>query len=128
MGSKTVFYTFDSDKPIEIVKDALKRSMMFLGGTMQDLGQMITITQGNNGVGNAFTAELNANVNLRCVSEKKYEVFCTIEWKPSSIVWICLVVGFFVFGILWIIPLLYLFVDPTTAYQQALYRVPSLLQ
>ena len=128
MGSKTVFYSFDTNRSYAEVKEATQRSLMMLGGTQQDLGQVITIQQGNIGVGNAFTAEMQADVNIRQVNPTKYEILCQINWKPSSIVWICLVVGFFIFGILWIIPLLYLFVDPVSAYQQAIFRIPSLLQ
>ncbi len=128
MGSKTVLHTFETDMPFEQVKDAVCRSLMMLGGAQQDMGQMINITQGSFGVSNAFTAQIDAQVSIRQINERKYEVLGMINWKPASIVWICLGIGFFVFGILWVVPLLYLFVDPTPAYQQALYRIPSLLE
>ena len=46
-----------------------------------------------------------------------------IVWGPSSLVWICLVAGIFVLGLLWIIAALYLFVDPTQVYYRTITQI-----
>ena len=127
MASKTVFYTMETDKPLPQVRDALMRSLMFLGGTLVGQGDGFQVKQGVNGVGLAFTANVEAFVNVRQSAPNKYEFFGTLNWSPNGLVWACLIIGFFVFGILWIIPLLYQFVNPVQAYQQALFRVQGML-
>lgn len=127
MGSKTIFYTFDSDKPIVQVKDAMRRSLSFLGGTLIEQGDGFQLTQGINGVSFAFTANFTAYINLRKSSENKYEILGNVNWSLNTLSWACLIIGIFVLGVLWIVPLLYLFINPTDAYQQALMRIPSLL-
>jgi len=127
MGSKTVFYTLETDQPIAQVRDALKRSLIFLGGMVFEQGNGYEVKKGANGVNFAFTADFVAYVELRQPATNKYEFFANINWTPSVLVWICLVVGFFVFGILWIVPLFYLFIDPSQAYQQALFRVQGMI-
>jgi len=126
MGSKTVFYTMDSDKSVEQVRDAAKKSLLFLGGTLLEQREGFQIKQGTNGVNFAFAANFDALINVRQSAPNKYEFFATINWSPNSVFWVCLIIGFFVFGILWIIPLLYLFIDPSPAYQLALFRIQSL--
>ncbi len=127
MGSKTVFYTLDTDKPAEQVREALKKSFLLLGGTLLEQGDGIQIKQGTSGVSFAFAANFNAFISMRQTSPNKYEFFGTINWSPNGLFWACLIIGFFIFGILWIVPLLYLFIDPSTAYQQALFRTQSML-
>ena len=51
-----------------------------------------------------------------------------IVWNPNPLVWICLVVGFFVFGILWVVAALYLFVDPAPVYNRLMIQTERLLQ
>lgn len=127
MGNKTVFYALDTDRSLPQVKEAAKKSLAFLGGTILEQGEGFEIKQGINGVKFAFAANLDALVIIRQSAPSRYEFYCTINWSPNALFWVCLIIGFFVFGILWIIPLLYLFMDPSQAYQQALFRVPSLL-
>jgi hypothetical protein len=125
MGSKIVYYQFTTDQPIDVVMNAAKRSLMLVGGEMQAFGNNLNITQGNQGVNFAFTANLEAIVSVKEAPNDQIEVMANINWKPNGIFWACLIIGFFIFGILWIIPLLYLFLDPTSTYQQALFSIPN---
>ncbi len=128
MGSKTVMYSLESDSSLEEVKNALKRSLIFLGGSMMDMGEGIQITQGVNEVKYAAGASLKAIITIQNPQPGKFNFFANITWSPNGVFWICLVVGFFVFGVLWIVPFFYLFIDPTPAYQQAFYRIPTFLK
>jgi hypothetical protein len=127
MGSKTIFYTLETDKPVEQVRESVKKSLMFLGGTVFEQGDGFQVKQGVTGVNFAFTANFDALINMRQSSPNKYEFFGTVNWSPNGLFWACLIIGFFIFGILWIVPLLYLFIDPSQAYQQALFRIQSML-
>lgn len=127
MGSKTVFYTLETDKSMAQVREATKKSLLFLGGVLLEQGDSFQIKQGANGVNFAFTANLDALINVRQSAPNKYEFFGTINWSPNGLFWACLIIGFFIFGILWIVPMLYLFLDPSQAYQQTLFRVQGLL-
>lgn len=126
MGNKTIFYTLETDKSLSEVKEATKRSLMFLGGTLYEQGDTFQIKQGANGVNFAFTANIEAVINLRQSTPGKYEFFGTLNWSPNAMFWICLIAGF-VIVIPWLIPLLYLFIEPSNAYQQALFRVQGML-
>lgn len=128
MGSKIVLTQINTTRSIEEVRTAVARSLMLLGGTVMNFGENIQVTQGVNGVNFAFAAKFEALINIRQAREGIYEVVANINWGPNSVFWICLIFGFFVFGTLWIVPLLYLFIDPSTAYQQTLYQVQMLLQ
>jgi hypothetical protein len=127
MGSKTVFFSLETNKSIEQIWQAIKESHVLLGGTVYQQGNGLQIKQGTAGVSFAFAANFDAFVNLRQSGENKYEIITTINWSPNGLLWACLVIGFFVFGILWIVPLLYLFIDPSQVYQQALFRAQSML-
>lgn len=127
MGNKTVFYTLETDKSLPQVREAAKKSLMFLGGTLFEQGDGFQVKQGTNGVNFAFAANVEAFVNVRQSASNKYEFFGTINWSPNTLFWVCLIVGIFVFGMLWIVPLLYLFIDPSQAYQQALFRIQGML-
>lgn len=126
MTSKTVFYIIDSEKPIEQVREALKKSLMLLGGTVFEMGDGYQVKQGVNGVNYAFTANFDAMISLRQSGPNRYEIFANINWSPNGLFWACFIIGFFVLGILWIIPLLYLFIDPTQAYQQSFMRISGM--
>ena len=126
MGTKTVFYTIESENSLVEMKAKLKQSLLFLGGTLVDYDTGFQLKQGTNGVNYAFAANFEAMISIRQPALNKYEIWCAINWSPNTLFWICLVVGVFVFGILWIVPILYLFIDPTSAYQNALFRVQSM--
>lgn len=100
---------------------------MFLGGTMMENAAGVQVTQGTSGVSFAFAANFDAMINIRQSAQNKYEFLGTVNWSPNGLFWACLIIGFFVFGILWIVPILYLFIDPTQAYQQAFFRIQSML-
>jgi hypothetical protein len=127
MASKTVFYTIETNKPIEQVRAALKNSLMLLGGMVLEQGDNFQVQQGTNGVNFAFAANFDAMINMRQTAENKYEFIGTVNWSPNTLFWICLIVGIFVFGILWIVPLLYIFIDPSQAYQQVFFRLHTML-
>ena len=127
MGSKTIFHSFTSENSLAQVQEATRKSLMLLGGTILEFGEGFQLKGGENGVNFAFTADIEATINVRETSPNKYDLFAAINWKPNGVFWACLIIGFFVFGILWIIPLLYLFIDPSQPYQQMLYRIQSIL-
>jgi len=127
MGSRTYFSQLNTAKPIEEVMQAAKSAFRSVGGTMQETPSGLWIRQGTNGVSFAFSADMNAYVNVRQIKEDRYEVECQVRWGLNALSWVCLVVGFFIFGILWIVPLLFLFINPDNAYQQALYRIQTYL-
>jgi hypothetical protein len=121
MGTKMVMAQITTNRSLEEVKAAVGRSLFMLGGNVQQYGDGFRIVQGTNGVNYAFAAKFDSFINIRQVQENVFEVVGNVNWSPSSTFWACLIIGFFVFGILWIVPLLYLFIDPTNAYTQAIY-------
>jgi len=126
MGSKMVFYTINTTKSMPEVIEATKKSMMFMGGQVFPQGDGFIVKQGANGINFAFTANIEASLALRQTDTSKYELFGTINWSPNTIFWVTLIFGFF-FIIPWIVPLLYLFLDPTQAYQLAFMRIQGFL-
>lgn len=127
MGNKMVFHTFESEQSLADVKAATRRSLAMLGGTLLEHDSGFQLKQGTTGVTYAFAANFDASINLRQSAPGKYELTGTIHWSPNGLFWGCLIVGAFVFGILWIVPILYLFIDPMQAYQQALMRIGGLV-
>ena len=127
MGSKTLYHQISTERGLDRVREATQRSLVLLGGSMMPRGDGFEITQGAQGVNFAFTADFSTFVNIVQSQPGRYDIMCTVSWKPNVVFWICFVVGFFVLGILWIIPLLHLFIDPTSAYQQALFRIQAFL-
>ena len=127
MGTKSVYGQVVTDKSFDEVKKTAASAFMMLGGTLQETPDGFQITNGANGVNFGFTAKFTAWVRIRQVKPQQYDLECVINWSPAPIVWICLVVGLFVFGILWLIALLYLFVNPGEAYQMALFRMQQIL-
>jgi hypothetical protein len=128
MGSRNLYEQVVTEKSPDEIKEAIKTAFRSVGGTMQETPSGVEIRQGVNGVSFAFSADFKAQVNLRQVKEKAYEIECAIQWKLNALSIICLVVGFFVFGILWIVPALFLFIRPEDAYGQALHRVQTYLE
>lgn len=127
MGSKLLFHQFQTEKPEEEIKKAMLMAFRSVGGTLQTTPTGLYILQGNNGVNYSFAADFESIVNLRKVKDDLYEIECVINWKMNTLSWICLIVGFFVFGILWIVPVLYLLINPDMPYQQAMHRTQSML-
>ena len=81
------------------------------------------IVSGIQGVNFGSTANIRATISIKALKAGHYRIECIIDWSPSAVVWICLIVGIFVFGILWLVALLYLFVNPDAPYQLALDRI-----
>jgi hypothetical protein len=128
MPSRTLYTQIVTEHSPDELKEAVRSAFRSLGGTMMDTPSGISVRQGVQGVSFAFTADVLAHVNLREIKENKYEIECQLNWSMNALSWICLVVGFFVLGILWIVPLLFLFLKPEEAYLQALNRVQIFLE
>jgi hypothetical protein len=128
MGSKTLFFQIESPQPIAEIQEAAIRAFMPLGGQIMKMGNGLEITQGKEGVQFGFSADFDASLMIREDSPQHFELMCTVNWKMNSLSWVCLIVGIFVFGILWIIPLLSLFIDPSGVYNRTMYMIPGLLK
>ncbi len=126
MGSKMLFNVLNTDKPIEEITSAIQKSVMVLGGQIVRLNEnTLRIVNGKEGVQFGFAADLDATINITSKPDNRYEVITNINWKMNTLTWICFIVGFFVFGILWIVPLLYLFIDPSKAYNNAIFMAAN---
>jgi len=128
MGSKMVFYQLETQESLEEVKMAAIKALTPLGGQIMPYGNGLQIINGKNGVQFGWTADFTSTLNINEIKPGKFDLNCEISWKMNTTTIICLVVGFFVFGILWVIPILYLFVDPTRVYQNSLMMMHSLLK
>jgi len=126
MGSKMVYHRIQSQKTLPEVREAVKRSLMFLGGSVFDAGNGFRLTQGTNGVNFAFAANFDALVDIRESQPGNYDITANVTWSPNAVFWIGLVSGFFLV-IPWIVPILFLFIDPTSAYQQAFFQAQNSL-
>lgn len=127
MGAKSLFFQFSSPHTFEEVQEAAARSFLPLGGQIMKTSNGLTITQGKEGVNFSFTADFDATLTISQTKEGQYDLFCNVHWKLNTLSIVCLIIGAFVFGILWIIPLLYLFIDPSSVYNQAMFNIPNLL-
>lgn len=127
MGSKTIFHQFETTKSLDEVKAASQKAFTMMGGTIVNRGDGFQVNQAKNGINFSFAADFETFVSIRESKPGTFEFLVNASWKPNTLFWVCLVVGFFIFGILWIVPLLYLFIDPTSAYQQALFNINNFL-
>jgi hypothetical protein len=99
-----------------------------LGGQVMAAGETTFIKGGSQNVQFAFAADFKTTITVQHSQPGSYNVIANVEWSPNTIFWVCLVIGFFVFGILWIVPVLYFFIDPTNAYQQFFFLIDSKLR
>jgi hypothetical protein len=127
MGAKTLFFQFSSPHSFEQIQEAAFKSFLPLGGQIIKTDNGLRITQGKEGVTFGFTADFDATLTISQPKEGKYDLVCIVHWKLNTLSIVCLIVGAFVFGILWIIPLLHLFIDPSSVYNQAMFNIPNLL-
>jgi hypothetical protein len=128
MGAKTIFAEIRTNKSLEEVKVATKETFRTLGGVIQDTPYGFQIEGGGAGINFSFVATINAVVVVKQQSPGLYRIEAMIAWNPNALVWICLVVGFFMFGILWVVAALYLFVDPAPVYNRLMLQTERLLQ
>ncbi len=128
MATRTNYVQVTTNKTPEEIRNTTMTAFRALGGAMKETATGFQIVQGAQGVRFAFTAKLSALIAFRQIKPDRYEIECVLQWSPNNLVWICLAIGFFVLGILWVIPVLYLFVNPVEAYQQALHRAQQLLE
>lgn len=123
-----LFNVINSEKPNEEIILAIQKSAVVLGGQIVRLNEnTLRIVNGKEGVQFGFAADLEATINIAQKPENRYEVVSNINWKMNTLSWVCLIVGLFVFGILWVIPLLYLFIDPAKAYNNVIFMAANQL-
>lgn len=127
MGTKVLFTQVHTSAPLEQVVNALSQTVIPLGGIVTKLNNTLLIKDGKEGVQFGFSADFDSQTIVQQTATDTYNVTMNIHWKMNTLTIVCLVVGFFVFGILWIVPLLYLFIDPTTAYNNCLILLQSKL-
>lgn len=127
MGSKVLFTQVHTSATIDQVVDALFQTLTSLGGIITKQNNTLLIDGGKEGVQFGFSADFDSQTIVQQMSPDSYNITMNIHWKMNTLTIICLVVGAFVFGILWIVPLLYLFIDPTNAYNNCLTLLQSKL-
>lgn len=120
MGSRVLYTNLISSASVEEVVDTLSTIVTPLGGTSSIINNTLLIHDGKEGVQFGFTADFDSQIIVQQTAEDSYNIITNIRWKMNTLTIICLIVGFFVFGILWIIPLLYLFIDPSLPYNNCL--------
>lgn len=126
MPSKMLYQVIETVKSLDEVSTALKNNSTILGGqTVQLSNNSLRIVNGKEGVQFGFSADFDATITVNPKPENRYEIISNITWKMNTLSWICFIVGFFVFGILWVIPLLYLFIDPSKAYNNYVFMTGS---
>ena len=128
MGSRILYTQVKTHKPVGEIKNALRRAFSSLGGKIDHSPTGIVISQGKEGVKFAVGADFSASIDVREIRETQYEIECAITWKMNFLNLMCLAVGVFFFGILWIVPLLYLFINPEPQYQQSLNRIQAFIE
>jgi hypothetical protein len=128
MPTKSVFAEVQTTRSLEEVTDAVALEMRKLGGQVITRNSAIEVIDGTSGVDFAFVAKFQANVYVAPNKKKDdtYNIDCQIRYSPNAVFWICLILGLCTF-FAWIVNLLYLFINPVTAYQQALNRVQAQL-
>ena len=128
MTTKILYGELITNKTIEEVKVAVKKSFQIVGGEIQDTESGIQIIKGTNQVKYAFTTmKFYALLNINQISEGKYEIACKINW---TLHWFHLFMFIWGFGLIitWIYNILYFLVNPTPIYQQAIDRVKFYLE
>jgi len=127
MGSKVLFTQVNTSASIGEVVDALAQALAPLGGEIAKLNNIIQINNGKEGVQFGFSGDFESQALVQEAAPNQYNITLNIRWKMNKLTIICLIVGFFVLGILWIVPILYLFIDPTSAYNNCLLFLQSKL-
>lgn len=123
MGSKLLINQARTNKGKDAVVQAVAKSLSIVGGTQVQHPTGIQIIDGKEGVNFAFTANFTTDVTITPVSDDVYNIACNVNWKMNSLTIACLIIGIFVFGVLWIVPALHLFIDPSNVYNMALMSV-----
>ncbi len=126
MGSKMVYHRIQTQHTLPEVHEALKRSLLFLGGSVIDAGNGFRVMQGANGVNFAFAAKFDSLIDIRESQPGNFDITANVSWSANGTFWLCLIAGFFLF-FPWIVPILYLFIDPSSAYQQAFFQAQNSL-
>lgn len=117
---KTVSIRVSTAAPLDVVMSATLQALRQLGGqAAQTSPNTIKITNGNENVQFAFIANINADINIQPFPGG-YDITSYIKTTPNLLFWICAIVGFFFLWFLWIVCLLFFFVDPSSQYMRAL--------
>jgi hypothetical protein len=127
MGSAILNHVIVTDQPVDQVFEATRRSLDLLGGLTTPTSTGFWVVQGVQGASFGFTSNTTADIQVRQLDARRYEVVARVNWQASAVVIVCMIVGFFVFGILWLVGLFYLLYNPTVIYQQALQRIETFL-
>jgi hypothetical protein len=123
MGSKFLSTFIQAERPLEIVKRDAMIIFKSLGGTMMETPLGFRIMEGKFGVTMSMVANLTADVNIHQIKENQYDVQVYLNWTWGLFMWIMLVLGFFTGGFFCLFMLLYFAFEPSTIYNQMLYRL-----
>lgn len=127
MGSKILYTQVRTSASLEQVVDTFAQCLIPLGGTIAKFNNTLQLDNAKEGVQFGFAADFNSQAVVQQSAENTYNITMNIQWKMSTLTIICLIVGFFVFGILWVVPLLYMFIDPSSTYNNYLLMLQSKL-
>lgn len=127
MGSKILYTQVKTSASLEQVVDNLAQCLLPLGGAIAKSSNTVQLEGGKEGVQFGFTADFSSQAVVQQTDNNTFNITMNVQWKMSTLTIICLIVGIFVFGILWIVPLLFLFVDPSTVYNNYLLMLQSKL-
>jgi hypothetical protein len=105
--------TIKTDKSISEVVEATVRTLRRSGGSVTGTGNTIGVTDAS-GLG-SFSFMCHIDGQGRVVEREPglYRIEFDLTKRPNGIFWICLFLGWCAFGLLWLVNVLYLFVDST---------------
>jgi hypothetical protein len=105
--------TVKTDKSIEEVVDATVRTLRRSGGSITNTGTSVQVTDAS-GLG-SFSFMCHIDGQGRVVEREPglYRLEFELTKRPNTIFWLCLFLGWCAAGLLWLVNVLYLFVDGT---------------
>lgn len=105
--------TIKTDKSIDEVVDATVRTLRRSGGSVTSTGTSIQVTEAS-GLG-SFSFMCHIDGQGRVVEREPGLLRLEFELtkRPNGIFWVCLFLGWCAAGLLWLVNVLYLFVDST---------------
>ncbi|NER08681.1 MAG: SHOCT domain-containing protein [Okeania sp. SIO3C4] len=128
MPNRVLYKDVRSNENLDTVVEYSIQEFRILGGSIRRPAEnVIFITSGKQGVRFGFTINVQAKITIDQFQNGIFNIKCLLDWNPSPLVWTCLTVGFFIFGILWIVAALFLFVNVVNVYQQILDRLETVI-
>ncbi len=127
MGSKILYTQVRTSASLEQVVDSLAQCLLPLGGAISKSNNVVQLEGGKEGVQFGFTADFSSHAVVQLSGTDTFNITMNIQWKMNTLTIICLIVGVFSAGILWIVPLLFFFVDPASVYNYYLLMFQSKL-